>query len=184
MSDDNEWRAIAEQFYGAAQLARLGVMYSINDVCDKYEAMVSEDEAVTAFRQMIDHEMNHIDQQADEQPKKGKPWEGKSPEHMTGADILLEAHHLITGDRNKEYSHPIDDYQKVTSLFLSMTGIDLSVPQAILFMLAIKLARLRSNLEKGILHHDSVVDAAGYLGCLAIVHYDSESYYYDGLRYD
>lgn len=174
MNDNDEnWRAIAKEFYVAAQLARLGVMYAINDVCDKYEAMVSADEAIAAFRDAIDEEIGKVLKEAEL-----KPWEGKSPTHMTGADILLEAHHLITGDRNKEYSHPIRDYEKVTNIFLALTGIDLNLNQAILFMVAIKMARLRNNLEQGVLHHDSLVDAAGYLGCLAIVNYDSESYYF------
>ena len=86
---------------------------------------------------------------------------------MIGAEILIEAHHLITGDRNRDYDHPLDDYTKVVEIYRSLTGIDLSVEQAILFMVSVKMARLRTNLERDILHRDSIVDAAGYLGCLS-----------------
>jgi hypothetical protein len=94
------------------------------------------------------------------------------PDHdpMAGADILTEAHHLITGPRQAAYSHPHDDYTKVRNIYQAMTGISLTVEQAILFMVAVKLARLNTTLQHGRLHHDSLVDTAGYLGCLNMAH--------------
>jgi hypothetical protein len=86
---------------------------------------------------------------------------------VNGAEILTEAYQLITGDRNRDYDHPLDDYQKVVDIYRALTGIDLSVEQAILFMVSVKMARIRTNLERDVLHRDSVVDAAGYLGCLS-----------------
>lgn len=87
-----------------------------------------------------------------------------------GAEILTEAHHLITGPRQAEYSHPFDDYYKVRELFYTMTGVMLSVKQAVTFMICVKMARLSTNLENDTWKRDTVVDAAGYLGCLAMVH--------------
>lgn len=87
---------------------------------------------------------------------------------MTGADALLEAHGLITGPRQSAYSHPSDDYGKVVAIFQALTGVALTVDQALLFMVAVKMARLRTNLTEGRLHWDSLTDAVGYLGCLAI----------------
>jgi len=92
------------------------------------------------------------------------------PEGTPGSEILLEAYDLINGPRQKEYSHPLDDYTKVCDLFKAMTGIDLTVDQAILFMVCVKFARLRTNFSKGIIHYDSLVDAIGYLGCLSMAH--------------
>jgi len=88
------------------------------------------------------------------------------PKQTSGSEILLEAHRLVNGPRQKDYGHPADDYQKVSDIFYSITGIDLSVSEAILFMVSVKLARLRTNLEHDIIHHDSLVDALGYLACL------------------
>ena len=45
------------------------------------------------------------------------------PQPMAGADILTEAHQLVTGPRQDSYSHPYEDYWKVAQLFQSMTGI-------------------------------------------------------------
>lgn len=91
-------------------------------------------------------------------------------EMIAAADIVLEAHRLITGERQGTYGHPYDDYSKVKRIFYALTGIELTIEQAILFMVSVKLARLRTNLEAGRLHHDTLVDTIGYLGCLNIAH--------------
>lgn len=88
---------------------------------------------------------------------------------IPGAETLLEAYELITGDRQAAYDHPSEDYAKVVQIFEALTGIRLTLEQALLFMVAIKFARLRTNLSRDRLHHDSLVDAMGYLGCLAMV---------------
>lgn len=88
----------------------------------------------------------------------------------TGAEICIEAYDLITGDRNDAYDHPYLDYSKVAEIYLAIAGVNLTVQQAVLFPLAMKLARMRTNRDKGQWHHDSVVDAIGYLGCLSMIH--------------
>jgi hypothetical protein len=88
------------------------------------------------------------------------------PKQTPGSEILLEAHRLVNGPRQQDYGHPADDYAKVSDIFYSITGVDLSVSEAILFMVSVKLARLRTNLENDTIHHDSLVDALGYLTCL------------------
>jgi hypothetical protein len=90
---------------------------------------------------------------------------------LRGAETLLEAHQLITGERNDSYDHPAHDYAKVVSIFESLTGVRLTVNEALLFMVSVKLARLRTNFDAGVLHRDSLVDAMGYLGCVAMNHY-------------
>jgi hypothetical protein len=86
-----------------------------------------------------------------------------------GAEVLLEAHNLITGDRHNAYSHPLEDYTQTRDIFEALTGIHMSVEQAILFMVSVKLSRLRTALDEGRWAHDTVVDTAGYIGCLAMV---------------
>lgn len=94
---------------------------------------------------------------------------------LSGAETLLEAFELITGPRQAAYSHPEDDYQRTVAIFQTLTGIQMTPQQGILFMVAVKLARLTHNLDQGIFHKDSMVDAAGYLGCLAMVEHRKES---------
>jgi hypothetical protein len=89
-------------------------------------------------------------------------------QNNAGAEILTEAHSLITGERAAAYSHPTDDYGKVVEIFAALTGQRLTIEDAMLFMVAVKFARLRTNLDAGRLHRDSLIDAAGYLGCLSM----------------
>jgi hypothetical protein len=87
-----------------------------------------------------------------------------------GADLLLEAHNLITGDRHNAYAHPLEDYTQTRDIFQAITGVSLTVEQAILFMVSVKLSRLRTALDAGRWAHDTVVDTAGYIGCLSMVY--------------
>ena len=83
--------------------------------------------------------------------------------------MLLEAHRLITNDRNNTYGHPLDDYSRTVDIFRAITGVELTIEQAVIFMISVKFSRLRHNLNLETLHQDSLVDAAGYLGCLAMI---------------
>lgn len=87
-----------------------------------------------------------------------------------GTEILLEAHKLVNHDRQSNYGHPADDYKTVTEIFNALTGIQLNTRDALLFMVSVKLARLRTNFDGGKLHYDSLVDAIGYLTCINMIH--------------
>jgi len=82
-------------------------------------------------------------------------------------DILKEADRIVHGPRNSDYGHPIDDYSRVVEIFRMLSGVELHPEDGALFMVAVKLARLRHNYEAGIIHRDSLVDAAGYLWVFA-----------------
>ena len=86
-----------------------------------------------------------------------------------GAEVLLEAHNLITGDRHNAYAHPLEDYTQTRDIFEALCGVSLTVEQAILFMVSVKLSRLRTAMSEGRWAHDTVVDTAGYIGCLSMV---------------
>lgn len=86
-----------------------------------------------------------------------------------GAEIIKEAYGLITGPRQDEYAHPLEDYGRTVDIFRSMTGIDLSVEEGIMFMVAVKLSRLANEINNGLSVPDNTRDAIGYLGCLNMV---------------
>jgi hypothetical protein len=88
---------------------------------------------------------------------------------LKGAQILGEAYQLITGPRQQQYAHPAEDYGKVVEIFRGLTGIELTVHEALCFMVSVKMARLRTAVERGGWHHDSLVDAIGYMGCINMV---------------
>lgn len=96
----------------------------------------------------------------------------KEVEARPGSEVLLEAYRLVNQDRGEQYGPPHEDYSKVAEIFSAITGIHLTVEQAIMFPLAMKLARIRTNTFDGKngWHNDSVIDAAGYLACLSMAH--------------
>jgi hypothetical protein len=86
-----------------------------------------------------------------------------------GAEIISEAYNLITGDRQNDYDHPLDDYSRTVDIFRAITGIVLTAEEGILFMVAMKLSRLANELDKHLDVPDNTRDAIGYLGCLNMV---------------
>lgn len=82
-------------------------------------------------------------------------------------DVLVNASIIINNDRNNTYGHVVDDYTKVRNIFHVLTGIELDLHQCLLFMASVKLARIQTNLQRNILHKDSLTDLIGYLALQA-----------------
>ena len=83
--------------------------------------------------------------------------------------LLQEAIVVVSNDRNTTYGEPEDAFELIAdywSVYLKakydITLVTADVP---LLMTLMKLARLTHNPH----HHDSQVDAAGYMACLAEV---------------
>lgn len=86
---------------------------------------------------------------------------------MHATTILVDASQIINKDRNATYGHVVQDYEKVRTIFHALTGIQLDLHQCLLFMASVKLARLKTNLERDVLHKDSLTDLIGYLALQA-----------------
>jgi len=78
---------------------------------------------------------------------------------------LLKAHELVHGDRGRDYDHPYKDYQRTADIFRAMTGVELTVTQAVQFMIAVKLSRFQASPNVA----DHLIDLAGYTECLHMV---------------
>jgi len=87
-----------------------------------------------------------------------------------GTEILQEAYKIVNQDRQNTYGHPKDDYTKVTNIFQTLTEKQLTLTEALLFMVSVKLARLKTNLDQGHLHYDTLLDTIGYLTCINMIH--------------
>ena len=99
------------------------------------------------------------DIETDEAPHESSGW----------PSILLDAFTLVHGDRGDTYGPPWEDYERTAAIFAATTGVDLSVPEALLYMIAVKLSRIAHALEQDFppeMVRDSITDAAGYLDCL------------------
>jgi hypothetical protein len=82
--------------------------------------------------------------------------------------VLQEAERLINGDRRASYGHPLDEYERLAA-FISIALADnlnepITAEQAMLLMVLLKLNRHISDPQ----HRDSLVDAAGYIGCIEL----------------
>ncbi len=78
--------------------------------------------------------------------------------------ILEEAQRLITGDRNRTYDHPLDNFQRIADIWSVVLGIKVTPEQVGLCMVGVKLAR-----EAYMPKRDNLVDGAGYFGTVQMV---------------
>lgn len=83
------------------------------------------------------------------------------------SQVLVDASIIINNDRQQTYGYVVDDYSKVQQIFHAITGIHLTLHECLLFMASVKLARIKTNLDKNILHKDSLTDLIGYLALQA-----------------
>lgn len=93
--------------------------------------------------------------------------------------VVLEAHRLVHGDRQRAYSHPAIDYACTAALLNAMLGphgrdvlkAPLQPEDAIMIMVQVKLSR-ESRQPK----QDNRIDGPGYIECLEMVHQYRETH--------
>jgi hypothetical protein len=78
--------------------------------------------------------------------------------------VLTEAASLITGDRNKTYGSPTENFANIAALWNVQIGHKLTTPltaaDVAQLMVQVKMARMIAQPKR-----DNYVDAAGYLAC-------------------
>lgn len=72
--------------------------------------------------------------------------------------ILEQANALIEGDRQDDYGDVKEDWARTCVCYEMLTGKEMSIQDAMTFMVCVKLSRER-NKHKA----DNIVDAIGYL---------------------
>lgn len=77
--------------------------------------------------------------------------------------VLIDAHNLINGQRMKAYGKAGPLFKDLAGMFTEYTGKTITPADAVVFMVLLKLVRLRNS---GYQHRDSLLDAAGYIGLL------------------
>jgi hypothetical protein len=78
--------------------------------------------------------------------------------------VLEEAQRLITGDRNKSYDHPLDNFNRIAKGWEVIFGTDVTEEQVGLAMAWVKICREVHQQKR-----DNLVDGAGYLGTVQMV---------------
>jgi hypothetical protein len=74
------------------------------------------------------------------------------------SQCLSQAMDLITGDRNREYGEPLDNFQRIATGWQVILGHEVTPHKVALCMAWLKIARLCETPG----HADSYVDAAAY----------------------
>lgn len=69
-----------------------------------------------------------------------------------------EAEYLVIGDRNADYGHPLDDFERIAKIWSAILDTEVRAEQIPLCMTGLKLAREVHKHKR-----DNVVDAHGYL---------------------
>jgi hypothetical protein len=79
-------------------------------------------------------------------------------------EVLLEAADLITGDRNKTYGSPTQNFTDTARIWSALLRPklteDIAPGEVAMLMVALKLARMVAQPKR-----DNWVDIAGYAGC-------------------
>ena len=74
------------------------------------------------------------------------------------SEILAEADGLINGPRQEHYGSPAENFGVVAEMWSAYTNVCITPADVCHMMTLLKIARLRNGP-----HHDSSVDACGYM---------------------
>ena len=72
---------------------------------------------------------------------------------------FLEKALTLVDERGEEYGDVEENCLRIVSIFDAMTGVELTCHQAALFLVAVKMARLKTSPDKA----DTYADAINYL---------------------
>lgn len=80
---------------------------------------------------------------------------------MNRADILAAATDCVCRDRNSTYGEPENGFALIGAYWSAHLDHPVAAADVAVMMTLLKLARIKANPA----HHDSWIDAAGYLAC-------------------
>lgn len=81
--------------------------------------------------------------------------------------ILLEAEKIINGDRRDDYGGALESFERIAQLWGPVLGFEVTAERVCLALIQLKVARAMHDVDLGRpIKRDSIVDIAGYAGCL------------------
>lgn len=75
--------------------------------------------------------------------------------------ILSEAERIVNGDRQADYSDPVENFKHIAEIASAIMGKDITAEECCIVMIAVKLARENYKHKR-----DNLVDLAGYVEIL------------------
>ena len=82
--------------------------------------------------------------------------------NLLRVELLREAAAIISGDRNKNYGEPEDNFSRIAKIWSVILGLDISAEDVAMCMVGLKVARYG---HRGGFQADTWRDIAGYAGC-------------------
>ena len=77
-------------------------------------------------------------------------------------EALREAARIITGDRDRQYGGPEENFARISKVWSMILGVDISNEDVAMMMVGLKVARYAN---KSGFQGDTWIDIAGYAGC-------------------
>jgi len=77
-------------------------------------------------------------------------------------EALREAARIISGERNKQYGNPEDNFARTAQIWSAIIGYDFTAEDVAMMMVGLKVARYAS---KSGFQPDTWIDIAGYAAC-------------------
>jgi hypothetical protein len=92
-------------------------------------------------------------------------------EKLAAQAVLAEAQRIIHGPRREAYGSPLESFQRIADLWTLTLCLEvpLTAEQVALCLIQLKVARAVAGHEGAGIQRDSVVDIAGYSGCLDLI---------------
>ena len=91
------------------------------------------------------------------------PTDAPTDTPTTRAEILDAAKKIVTGEREKQYGSPEDNFGVIARLWSAYEGREFTPVVVAMMMTLLKVARIKTGQYKA----DSYIDACGYLACAA-----------------
>lgn len=89
---------------------------------------------------------------------------------MKPDSVLQEAQKIIHGERRDDYGTPLVSFTRIADLWTVVLGMEVTPEQVALCMIQLKVARAMNGMQR-----DSLVDIAGYAGCIELVQAERET---------
>lgn len=78
-------------------------------------------------------------------------------------EALREAARIISGERNKQYGGPEENFTRTAQIWTAIIGYEFTAEDVAMMMVGLKVARY-ANKSSGF-QADTWIDIAGYAGC-------------------
>jgi hypothetical protein len=92
-------------------------------------------------------------------------WQRWADEHVESLikteSILSEAERIVNGERQADYSDPVENFKHIASIASAIMGKSVTAEECCIVMIAVKLARENYKHKR-----DNLVDLAGYVEIL------------------